>query len=172
MKFRQFLQPENQFQALLCLLRSNCNLYWKIKFLKQSTSGQEKLGAHSCRAPTLRLKQNQGESNNVYLKYVYLHIYIFVINLDLQQYQINNEVVSVSLSMHLSAFVDFSNIFIRYRTKQGTSELSIMATDMVSTMALFPIKKLFLRNENLNKFCRCLLKSYSLYTSISFHVVL
>ena len=103
---------------------------------------------------------------------MYIFISVFIINLDLQQYQINNKVVSVSLSVHLSAFVDFPNIFIRCWTKQSTLELSLMATDMVFTMGLFPIKKLFLWTENLNKFCRCLLKTYALYTSISFHVVL
>ena len=35
------------------------------------------------------------------------------------------------MSVHLSTFGDFSNI--RYRTKQSTSELSLMTTEMVST---------------------------------------
>ena len=35
-------------------------------------------------------------------------------------------------SVHLSAFLDFVNIFIRYRSKQRTSELPLMATEMVS----------------------------------------
>ena len=59
--------------------------------------------------------------------------------------------------VHLSTFVDFVNIFIRYRSKQRTSELSVMATKMVSTTVFFPVKKLFLQNENLNKFRTCLL---------------
>ena len=75
--------------------------------------------------------------------------------------------------VHLSAFVDFSNIFFRYWTKQSTSELSLMATEMVSTMVFFPIKKLFLRNKNLNKICRCLLKTilwYKFLFMLYFHL--
>ena len=48
-------------------------------------SGQKKLGARSYCTPTVHLKQNRGQQNNVYLKYLYLYIYIFIINLDLQQ---------------------------------------------------------------------------------------
>ena len=39
------------------------------------------------------------------------------------------------MSVHLSAFVDFVNIFIRYRSRHRTSDLSLMATEMVSTTA-------------------------------------
>ena len=39
----------------------------------------------------------------------------------------------------------------------------LMATEMVSTTVFFPIKKLFLRNEKLNKMRRCLLKNYTAY---------
>ena len=42
--------------------------------------------------------------------------------------------------------------------KKGTSELSLMSIEMISTTGFFPRKKLFLRNENLNKFC-CFLKT-------------
>ena len=35
-------------------------------------------------------------------------------------------------SVHLSAFLDFLNIFIRYRSKQRILELLVMATEMVS----------------------------------------
>ena len=55
---------------------------------------------------------------------LYLHYKLTVI--DKQQ--------SVSLnimSLHLSDFADFLNIFIRYRSKQSTSKLSVMATRMV-----------------------------------------
>ena len=63
------------------------------------------------------------------------------------------ESVSLNItSVNLSAFVDFTNIFIRCRS----SELSLTATEMV--------KISFLQNENLNKFCRCLLKTYNLCT--------
>ena len=36
--------------------------------------------------------------------------------------------VYASNSIYLSAFVDFANIFIRYRSRQSTSELSLIAT--------------------------------------------
>ena len=55
---------------------------------------------------------------------LYLHYKLTVI--DKQQ--------SVSLnimSVHLSDFADFLNIFTRYRSKQSTSKLSVMATRMV-----------------------------------------
>ena len=61
--------------------------------------------------------------------------------------------LSVSLNMmsvHLSAFEDFSNIFIKYRSKQSTSELSLMTFEIISAMVFFPIKKLFLQNKNLS----------------------
>ena len=48
--------------------------------------------------------------------------------------------LSVSLNMtsvHLSAFEDFSNIFIKYRSKQSTSELSLMAFEIISAMVFF-----------------------------------
>ena len=43
--------------------------------------------------------------------------------------------------MHLSAFVDFANIFTWYRSKQSISELSLMANNVFSS-SFFPIKKL------------------------------
>ena len=68
----------------------------------------------------------------MYLKYLYLHIYL--------QYRFRSSTVtdkqSVSLnvmSVHLSAFVDFMNMFIRYRSRYHTAELSVMATEMIST---------------------------------------
>ena len=36
-KILQTFRPENSFQALLCLQRIKHNIYWKMKFLKQST---------------------------------------------------------------------------------------------------------------------------------------
>ena len=36
-KILQKLQPENQFQALLCLQRIKYNFYWKKKLLKEAT---------------------------------------------------------------------------------------------------------------------------------------
>ena len=46
------------------------------------------------------------------------------------------------ISVHLSAFLDFVNTFIRYRPNQN----------------------LFLQNKNLNRFRKCLLKAYILQT--------
>ena len=118
--------------------------------------GQDKLGAHSCCAPTMHLKQNWGEQNSCVPK-IYLHIY----NLAIKR-QLEHNVCD------LTAFIDFK--FIRYRSKQSTSELSLIAIEMV----FFPIQKLFLLNENLNKFHRYLLKTYNLHINsiqVSFHVV-
>ena len=39
--------------------------------------------------------------------------------------------------MHLPAFIDFANVFIRYRSKQSISELSLIATEVVSTTDFF-----------------------------------
>ena len=77
-----------------------------------------------------------------------------------KQYSVTLNIMSV----HLSAFLDFSNIFIRYTSGQSRSELSLITTEMVSTKVFFPINKLFLWNKNLNKFHRCLLKIYTLHT--------
>ena len=74
---------------------------------------------------------------------------------------------SVSLnimSVHLSDFADFLNIFIRYRSKQSTSKLSVMATRMVLRPVFFLIKKSFLLNENDNKLSKCFLKTCSPYS--------
>ena len=85
----------------------------------------------------MHLKWNRGERNNVNLKYLYNHIYL--------HYKSRSSTVtdkqSVSLnitSVHLSDFADFANIFIRERSKQSTSELSLMVTDeMVYTTVNF-----------------------------------
>ena len=61
-------------------------------------------------------------------------------------------------SLHLPAFVD---LFTRYRSKQSTSELSLMAAEIFSTTFFFPIKKLFLQNENLSNVRSCMLKNYT-----------
>ena len=45
----------------------------KYHFATKFFSGQGKFGAHSCRAPTVPLKYNRGQRNNVYLKYLYQH---------------------------------------------------------------------------------------------------
>ena len=70
---------------------------------------------------------------------------------------------------HCSAFIDFLNIFIRYRSKQSTSELSLMATDMVST-TFFPIRKLLLQNENINQFGIFLFKTFALHFLFKFNM--
>ena len=54
------------------------------------------------------------------------------------------------ISVHLSAFLDFVNT------------LDIDQNNPHEIM--FPIKNLFLLNENLNKFRKCLLKAYILQT--------
>ena len=90
-----------------------------------------------------------------------INIYIFVQSLAVTDKQ---ESVSLNIiSVDLSAFSDFVNVFIRYRSKKNTSQLSLMVTEMVFTMVFFPIIKLFLQNEKFNKFCRCFLKNYNLH---------
>ena len=49
-------------------------------------------------------------------------------------------------SVLLSAFADFANIFIIYRSKQSTSELSLIATEMVST-TFFSYKEIILMEQ-------------------------
>ena len=68
------------------------------------------------------------------------------------------------MSVHLSACIDFVNMFIRYRSKQHILELLAMPTNMASTMVFFPLKKYFWRSENLDQFRKCLLKAYTHYT--------
>ena len=68
------------------------------------------------------------------------------------------------MSVHLSAILDFVNIFIRYRLRHRISELSVMATEMVSIRFFFLVKKLLLQHKNLSKFHKCLLKAYTLHT--------
>ena len=77
----------------------------------------------------------------MYLSYLYLHIYL--------HYKFRSSTVtdgqSFSLnvvSVHLSAFVDFTNMFIRYKSRHRTSELSVIATEMVST--IFSCKEIIL----------------------------
>ena len=90
-----------------------------------------------CCAPTVHLKYNQGQQNSTCVKYLSSYPYL--------RYKFipstaTDKQSSVSLnitSVHLSAFVDFANIFIRYRSKQSTSQLSLIPTEMVSTMVFF-----------------------------------
>ena len=49
-------------------------------------------------------------------------------------------------------FVDFVNIFTEYRSKQPTSEVSVMATELIRLRISISTKKLFLQNENLYTF--------------------
>ena len=102
------------------------------------------------------------------LKYLYLHCKFRSSTVtDKQSVSLN------IMSLHLSDVIDFINIFIRYRSKQYKSELSVMATKIVSTVGFFLVNKLFLLNENINKFHKCLLKIYTLYIliQVSFYVV-
>ena len=50
------------------------------------------------------------------------------------------------MSVYISAFIDFANTFIKHRSKQTTSELSLIATEMVYTM-FFSYKKIILREQ-------------------------
>ena len=51
------------------------------------------------------------------------------------------------MSVHLSALIDFVDIFIKYRSKQSTSELSLMVTEMVSTTFFFSYKEIILMEQ-------------------------
>ena len=101
----------------------------------------------------------------MYLKYLYLHIYL---HYKLRSSAVTDKLLSVSLkvmSLHLSAFVNFVNMFIKYWSRHHTLELSVMANEMVSNMFFFHLKKLLLQNDNLNnKSHKCLLKAYTLHT--------
>ena len=73
----------------------------------------------------------------MYLKYLYLH---YKRHYKFRSSTVKDKQSSVSLnimSVHLSDFVGFVKIFIRYWSKQCTSELSVMTTKMVSTMVFF-----------------------------------
>ena len=65
--------------------------------------------------------------------YLHLHYKFRSSTITGKQYSASLNVTSV----HLSAFVDFVNIFIRYRPNQSTSELSLIATEMISTTSFF-----------------------------------
>ena len=49
--------------------------------------------------------------------------------------------------MHVSAFVDFVNMFIRYRSRHHTLELSVMASEIVST-TLFSSKEVIVERKS------------------------
>ena len=69
----------------------------------------------------------------MYLKYLHLH---YKRHYKFRSSTVKDKQSSVSLnimSVHLSDFAGFVKIFIRYRSKQCTSELSVMTTKMVST---------------------------------------
>ena len=80
----------------------------------------------------------------MYLKYLYLHIYL--------HYKFRSSTVtdkqsvSLNMSVDLSGFADFINIFLRYRSRHRTSELSVMATEMVST-TVFSCKEIILAEQ-------------------------
>ena len=75
-------------------------------------------------------------------------------------------------SVRHSAFVDFVDIFIGYRSKQCTWKPSVMATELIRMWISFSTKKLFLRNENLNIFSWYLLKTYAVHTFYTFLFIL
>ena len=73
----------------------------------------------------------------MFLKYLSLHIYLHYKS---RSTTVTDKQESVSLnvmSVHLSAFVGVVNTFIRYRARHSTSELSVMATEMVSSTGFF-----------------------------------
>ena len=76
--------------------------------------------------------------------------------------------------MYLSAFVDFINVFIRYRSKPRTSELSAMAAKMVSTKVFFPqinyscATKISINSVN---FAQSLHSHFLNSIRVSFHVI-
>ena len=51
------------------------------------------------------------------------------------------------MCVHLSAILDFVNIFIRYRSRHRISELSVMATEMVSIRFFFSGKEITLAEQ-------------------------
>ena len=74
---------------------------------------------------------------NVYVNiYVYLHVYLHY-KFRFSTIKDKHNVTLNVMSVHLSDFVDFVNIFIRYRSRLRTSEISVMATEMVSTTEFF-----------------------------------
>ena len=86
------------------------------------------------------------------------HLYLLYLCYEFRSSTVIDKQQSVSwniISVHLSVVIDFASIFIRYTSKQSFSKLSLIATEMISTTVFFHIKKLFLQNENLNKFYRC-----------------
>ena len=42
-------------------------------------------------------------------------------------------------NVHLYHFIDFTDIFIRYSSKQSLSKLSLIATEMVFMLVFYPI---------------------------------
>ena len=98
-----------------------------------------------CHMPNVHLKPNQGQRNNASRKY--LSLYLFV------HYKFRSSTVTDKqsaclniASVHLSAFADFANIFIRYRSKQSTSELSLLAIEMFP-LRLFSYKEIIILTE-------------------------
>ena len=53
--------------------------------------------------------------------------------------------------VHLSAILEFANTFNRYNSKQSTSELSLIVTEMVSATAFFLFKNCSYGRKNLEK---------------------
>ena len=79
---------------------------------------------------------------------------------------VTDKLLSVDLnvmSVHLSAFVDFVNIFIRYRSKQRTLELPAMATKMVSTTLFYQKRNFFCGTKISINFVNVCSSLHSLY---------
>ena len=62
--------------------------------------------------------------------------------------------------MYLSAFLDFANILLDIGQNKAHKNY-YCNYNYGFDYGFFPIKKLFLRDENLSKYRRCLLKTYN-----------
>ena len=73
----------SQLKKMCSPLKSHSPEMFGMSLRYQALTKQDSRVLVSC--ATVFLKQNRGQRNNVYIKYLYLYMYIFVINLDLQQ---------------------------------------------------------------------------------------
>ena len=81
----------------------------------------------------------------MYRKYLYLHIYY-----KFRSSTVTDKQQSVSLNemfLHLSAFKDFVNMFIRYRSRHHTLGILVMVTEMVFPVFFFSCKEIILAEQ-------------------------
>ena len=106
--------------VFLCLL-------WLDKIRTNNRAGKIRCTLVSCTCCALKVPK-------IFIfSYLYLHYKFRSSPVTDKQKGVGLNIISV----HLSAFADFINIFIRYRSKQCTSGLSVMAAKMVSTTVFF-----------------------------------